>query len=103
MVESTGKIVGVSRLAGLFQDPLRVRLFLSIVRLSRKKRWLCVSELAKDLGSSLSNTSHQLRKLELAGLIEGVRRGRMICYKILKTRRNELLYTCLIRLLKAQS
>jgi DNA-binding transcriptional ArsR family regulator len=71
------RIAELCRIFALLADPTRLRILLVI---SERKR-LCVSDLAENLGASLSNTSHQLRKLELAGLIESSRDGRTICYK----------------------
>ncbi|MBI2640056.1 MAG: winged helix-turn-helix transcriptional regulator [Candidatus Sungbacteria bacterium] len=83
----------LSRAFGLFQDPLRLRLFVLLVNMGKGGRRLCVSELAEKLGGSLSNTSHQLHKLELAGIVERVRRGRMVCYQFRRTPFNMKMYS----------
>lgn len=93
MVTKEGHINELSRTFGLLQDPLRLRLFMLLVSMGFGGRKLCVSDLAEKLGSSLSNTSHQLRKLELAGMVERVRTGRMICYQFRKTPVNMRLYS----------
>lgn len=92
METNDSKIAALSRLLALFQEPLRLRLFLLLSRLGFGGRELCVSELAEKLESSLSNTSHQLRKLELAGIVNRIRHGRMICYQFRKTPVNIKLY-----------
>lgn len=85
MVTKASNFNELSRMFGLFQDPLRLRLFVLLVNMGSDGKKLCVSELAEKLGSSLSNTSHQLRKLEMAGMVDRVRAGRMICYQFKKT------------------
>ncbi len=82
----------LARTFGLLQDPLRLRLFILLVHLGEGGKKLCVSDFAEKLGSSLSNTSHQLRKLELAGIANRVRHGRMICYQFRRTPVNMKLY-----------
>lgn len=87
----------LSRKLNLFADPVRLRLFFLLF--SSVGRDICVSEVAAFLKSSLSNVSHQLRKLELAGIIEPKREGRMICYRVIKNKENQVLYNCLAKLL----
>lgn len=88
----------LSRLLSLFRDPVRLRIFLFLF--PAREQDLCVTDVADFLKSSLSNTSHQLRKLELARIVEPVRRGRMICYRVKKTRGNKVLYNCLTKLMR---
>ena len=42
---------------------------------------LCVSDISKIVGISMSATSQHLRILELSGLVESERMGQTICYK----------------------
>jgi DNA-binding transcriptional ArsR family regulator len=42
---------------------------------------LCVSDLARIVGISMSATSQHLRILEMSGLVAGERMGQTICYK----------------------
>lgn len=91
-------VANLSRKLSLFTDPVRLRIFFFLF--SSKREDLCVSDVAKYLGSSLSNTSHQLRKLELAGILGPRRDGRMICYRARKTDDNIVLYNCLNKLVK---
>jgi len=58
-------------------DPVRLR----IVRLLRR-RDLCVCELTAVLGMEQSRISHQLMILRRAGLVEDVRDGKWIIYRL---------------------
>ena len=42
---------------------------------------LCVSDLSKIVGISMSATSQHLRILEMSGMVESERMGQTICYK----------------------
>lgn len=42
---------------------------------------LCVGDLSKIVGISMSATSQHLRILEMSGLVESERMGQTICYK----------------------
>ena len=42
---------------------------------------LCVSDISKIVGISMSATSQHLRILEMSGLVESERMGQTICYK----------------------
>ena len=42
----------------------------------------CVSEVADAVHSSVATTSHHLRALEREGLLESVRDGKRICYRL---------------------
>ena len=42
---------------------------------------LCVSDISKIVGTSMSATSQHLRILEMSGLVESERMGQTICYK----------------------
>lgn len=46
-----------------------------------KAKELCVSDLSKIVGISMSATSQHLRILEMSGLVESERMGQTICYK----------------------
>ncbi len=91
------RLVKFSRKLSLFTDPIRLKLFFFLF--SAKAKDLCVSAIASQLESSISNTSHQLRKLEFAGIIEPVRDGRKICYRVRKTKENITLYSNLKKLI----
>lgn len=74
MAQSYVQSANTFRLLG---DPTRLKL-LEVLEVGRGK--LCVSELAHEIGASLSATSHQLAKLEALGVVEKCRNGKEICY-----------------------
>jgi DNA-binding transcriptional ArsR family regulator len=45
----------------------------------------CVTELARELRCSQPHISHHLRILRDAGLVEGLREGKQVCYRIAPT------------------
>ena len=53
-----------------------------LVRLLMTKKNICVSELADEVNISVAGVSQQLKILEKAKLIERIRDGQKICYKI---------------------
>jgi DNA-binding transcriptional ArsR family regulator len=72
-------------------DETRLRILESL--LVREK---CVSDLVEETGKQQPHVSHHLRILREAGLIEGIRQGQWVCYRIapglrlrLKTLRHE--------------
>lgn len=97
MINKKTGIDDLARKLTLFTDPVRLKTFFYLFESKRDD--ICVSDVAKFLKSSISNTSHQLRKLELAGTVEAVRQGRMVCYRIKKTKKNKILYNCLTKLI----
>jgi ArsR family transcriptional regulator, arsenate/arsenite/antimonite-responsive transcriptional repressor len=58
-------------------DPTRVRVLLLL-----RDRDLCVCEIMYVLGMEQSRVSHQMRALRQAGLVEDIREGRWINYRI---------------------
>ncbi len=42
----------------------------------------CVSELVEEIGKQQPHVSHHLRILRGAGLIEGMREGQRVCYRV---------------------
>lgn len=56
---------------------------------------MCVSDIAREVHLSMSAASHQLKRMEAAGLVESVRTGRTICYVFRKSRVNRDLLACL--------
>ena len=58
-------------------DPVRLRIVLLLLRGD-----LCVCELTGVLGMEQSRISHQLRVLRQAGLVEDVRDGKWIIYRV---------------------
>lgn len=59
-------------------DPGRLKIF----RLLATHNDICVTDVAKILGITTSAASQQLRIIERVGLVQKIRTGRMVCYKI---------------------
>ena len=71
------------RLSFVFEalsDPTRLKIF----RLLFEQQDLCVTDLANVFEVSTPAISYQLRMMELTGLVEKERMGKMICYKLKK-------------------
>jgi DNA-binding transcriptional ArsR family regulator len=66
---------------GALGDPTRF----CIVTILLERRGLCVTDIARVCRLSVAGASHQLKILELAGLVRRVRYGKMICYEIKKS------------------
>ncbi len=70
------------RLAFVFEalgDPTRLNIFRL---LSKKKKNLCVTDIANVFKISVPAASYQLKILEMVGLIERERMGQMTCYTL---------------------
>ena len=65
---------GIMRALG---DETRLRILKSL--LVEEK---CVTDLVKELHRTQPHVSHHLRILRTAGLVEGLREGKRICYRI---------------------
>lgn len=57
---------------------------LQIIQLLMRNTELCVTDLANILEISISAISHQLRILEMGGLVTKKRTGQIICYNVKK-------------------
>lgn len=55
---------------------------LKIFRLLMERHDLCVTDVARILGTTVSAASQQFRILEMVGLLVKERKGQMACYKI---------------------
>lgn len=66
------------RLFGTLGDLSRYRIVLLLLR----EREVCATDVARVLEISVPAASQQLRLLELAGLVERERMGRMMCCRI---------------------
>lgn len=66
------------RVFGALADSTRIKL----IDLLQERQNICVSELAKELGISVSATSQQMRILEMTGLVNRERMGQRICYQL---------------------
>lgn len=91
-----------TNLLKLLADPSRFKILELLVD---SKGRLCVGDIAEQTENSHSAVSHQLAKLENAGVVRPIRKGQQICYvlqeneetgvilKIMKTLSNRNLYT----------
>lgn len=61
-------------------DPNRFRIFTILMRY----RDICVTDIAKIFGITVSAASQQLRVLERLSLVLKIRMGQMVCYEINK-------------------
>ena len=57
---------------------------LKIFRLLLRQKDICVTDVARILGVSVPADSYQFHIIELVGLVEKERMGKMICYKLKK-------------------
>jgi len=74
---------GKERLPFVFEalaDSTRLKIF----QLFMSHKDLCVTDLAKVCNISVPAVSYQLKIMEIVGLIEKERMGKMICYKLKK-------------------
>lgn len=78
----------------MLSDPTRI----SILKVLLSEKELCVGRISEATNTSLSATSHQLRKLELLGVVSRCRYGQEICYCLNKDNK---LVGRLIKLIKA--
>lgn len=76
---SRGGIHQAAETMGILSDPTRVRI---LKLLFRNREGMCVYEIAKEVGSSPSATSHQLAKLEARGIVFCYREGQKMCYEL---------------------
>jgi DNA-binding transcriptional ArsR family regulator len=71
----TQKVASLLQTAG---DSHRLEILCALFRGSNA----CVSEIASSINMSVASTSHHLRSLADAGIVQPVRRGKHICYKL---------------------
>lgn len=76
-----------SRLCFIGSNPTRLKIFL----LLKKNKELCVTDIAVILSISISAISHQLKTLENLGLVKSFKMGRIVCYRLIKNLKVELL------------
>lgn len=92
----SGLPTGGERLPFVFEalaDSTRLKIF----QLFMTHKDLCVTDLAKVCNVSVPAVSYQLKIMEIVGLIEKERMGKMICYKLKK---EDPLVKKVIRILK---
>ena len=82
------RIIETAAAFRLLADPTRCKILLALVR---KPSGMCVYEIADMLGVSHSGASHQLGKMERAGVLAGFREGQMVCYRIAQTSRSRII------------
>lgn len=78
-VKQTARAAEVARLLG---DQTRLNI---LALLFHNRDGMCVYEIAEEVGSSPSATSHQLAKLEAHGIVVCYREGQKMCYELTKT------------------
>lgn len=71
---------------------------LRIFKLLATHNDICVTDVAKILGITTSAASQQLRIIERVGLVQKIRMGQMVCYKI----KYDLITRHIIQLLKVE-
>jgi len=74
---------GEDRFAFIFEalsNPTRLKIF----RLLITHKNICVTDIANILNVSVPAVSYQFRILEMVGLVEKERMGKMICYELKK-------------------
>lgn len=89
----TYKQLNSAEIFGLLSDPTRI----SILSILLSEKELCVGGISEKVSVSLSAISHQLRKLELLGIVSKCRYGQEICYCL---NRENKLTNQLIKLIK---
>jgi DNA-binding transcriptional ArsR family regulator len=67
-----------ARRFALLGDPTRLR----VVSAVHRRGEACVSDLAADCGTSVSNTSQHLQRLLLGGIVRKRRQGRLVLYRL---------------------
>ncbi len=72
----------------LLADPSRFKI-LELLQDSKGK--LCVGDIAEKTKNSHSAVSHQLAKLENAGIVRPTRKGQQICYVLQENEETEIL------------
>ena len=77
---ATGEILNLRQCATVLKalaDETRLGILESL--LSEAK---CVTDLARELGCTQPHVSHHLRILRDCGVVEGIREGKQVCYRI---------------------
>ena len=83
---SKNTLINQERLPMLFNalgDQNRMKIFKLLLE-DNDSHKLCVSDIAKELKTSVPAASKQLKIMEMVGLVKRKRIGQMICYEIVK-------------------
>ena len=83
-------VLGLKTKKNVSSDSRMVRMFdalgdatrFKVVRILARKKEICVSEIADEVGISTAGASQHLKILEQAGLVNRNRMGQKICYTI---------------------
>jgi ArsR family transcriptional regulator len=70
-------IDSMAQFFGLLSDPTRLKIVIIL-----KKEELCVHEIARAIGLSISAVSHQLRLLKTTKMVKNRRHGKMVYYSL---------------------
>ncbi|MFA5877471.1 MAG: metalloregulator ArsR/SmtB family transcription factor [Candidatus Paceibacterota bacterium] len=62
-------------------DERRLRIICHLM----KRKQLCVSDIASDFGMSVAAVSHHLQVMTKEGLVDSLRDGKRICYRLSET------------------
>ncbi|MDP2629530.1 MAG: metalloregulator ArsR/SmtB family transcription factor [Candidatus Harrisonbacteria bacterium] len=76
------QVQSAAKILKLASDPTRFHILLVLMK---SKGQLCVGEISQAITMSHSATSHQLAKLERAGIVHPVRKGQTVCYVLSNT------------------
>jgi ArsR family transcriptional regulator len=76
-VETSQEELTVCEVCRILGDWNRYRMMKTLIAAKE----LCVGDIAKIVGISMSATSQHLRILEMSGLVESERMGQTICYR----------------------
>ncbi len=78
VLPSRGELRDMVRIFKLLADESRVRILLLLIG----RPGLCVSDISRELGLTVSNVSHHLSMLEALGFVERERRGKRTHYRV---------------------
>lgn len=92
MLPPTHAVQRYTDLLALLANPTRLKILLSLQSAGRAHLpELCVCDLAVVTGASMSMTSHQLRLLRTAGLVQQRRAGKLVFYCLANQSLDDLL------------
>ncbi len=71
----------LSKKLRIASDPNRMKILCLLFR----NKGICVSEISNKLGLSIAIVSHHLQVLSKNGILQPIRKGKTICYKLTET------------------